>query len=64
MKIHDNGRGISEQELDDRASIGLLGMRERAELIGGELLITGRRGKGTTVLITAPIACARWAERA
>ena len=63
VKIHDNGRGVSEQELEDGASIGLLGMRERAGLIGGELLITGRRGKGTAVLITAPIACARW-ERA
>ena len=37
VKIHDNGRGITAQELDDPRSIGLLGMRERAELIGGEL---------------------------
>ena len=63
VKVHDNGRGIAEDELDDRTSIGLLGMRERAELIGGQVLITGRRGKGTAVLITAPIACARRAER-
>ena len=64
VTVHDNGRGISEHELDDRASIGLLGMRERAELIGGQLLITGRRGKGTAILITAPIAGAPRVERA
>jgi two-component system sensor histidine kinase UhpB len=64
VKVHDNGRGISEHALDDRASIGLVGMRERAELIGGQLLITSRRGKGTAVVITTPIADARRAERA
>jgi two-component system sensor histidine kinase UhpB len=56
VKIHDNGRGITARELDDPGSIGLLGMRERAELIGGELSITGKRGKGTTILISAPVA--------
>ena len=64
VKVHDNGRGIAEHELGDRGSIGVLGMRERAELIGGQLLITGRRGKGTAVLVTAPIAHARRMERA
>ena len=55
VKVHDNGRGITPQELDDPGSIGLLGMRERAELIGGQLLITSKRGKGTAILITAPV---------
>jgi two-component system sensor histidine kinase UhpB len=54
VKIHDNGRGITARQLDDPASIGLLGMRERAELIGGQLQITSKRGKGTAILITAP----------
>jgi two-component system, NarL family, sensor histidine kinase UhpB len=54
VKIHDNGRGISARQLDDPGSIGLLGMRERADLIGGQLQITSKRGKGTAVLITAP----------
>jgi two-component system sensor histidine kinase UhpB len=54
VKIHDNGRGISARELDDPGSIGLLGMRERAELIGGQLMITSKRGKGTAILVTAP----------
>ena len=54
VRIHDNGRGISECELDDPGSIGLLGMRERAELIGGQVVITSQRAKGTVVLITVP----------
>lgn len=55
VKVHDNGRGITGRELDDPGSIGLLGMRERAELIGGQLQITAQRGKGTAILITAPV---------
>jgi two-component system, NarL family, sensor histidine kinase UhpB len=54
VKIHDNGRGITREALDDPASIGLLGMRERAELIGARLVISGRAGKGTAILITVP----------
>jgi two-component system sensor histidine kinase UhpB len=55
VKVHDNGRGITGRELEDPGSIGLLGMRERAELIGGQLQITATRGKGTSILITAPV---------
>jgi signal transduction histidine kinase len=54
VKIQDNGRGITARQLDDPGSIGLLGMRERAELIGGQLQITSKRGKGTAILIMAP----------
>jgi signal transduction histidine kinase len=64
VKIHDNGRGITGPELDDPRAIGLLGMRERAELIGGQLLITAQRGKGTAILITVPMASEPHVERA
>jgi|KBSSwiStaDraftv2_1062776.scaffolds.fasta_scaffold172768_2 two-component system sensor histidine kinase UhpB len=63
VTIHDNGRGITERVLDDPSSIGLLGMRERAELIGAALAITSRPGKGTTIAITVPIARTRGARR-
>ena len=55
MKIQDNGRGMTRQAMDDPASIGLLGMRERAELIGGRVTISSRPGKGTAILITVPV---------
>jgi len=43
-------------------SIGLLGMRERAQLIGAKLSISGRPGKGTAVVVTVPASVARGRE--
>lgn len=51
LRIHDNGRGITDTELNDDKSIGLIGMRERARLVGGVLAITGGFGVGTTVTL-------------
>jgi len=55
LLIRDNGRGITAEEVNDHRAIGLLGMRERAALVGATFEITGRRGKGTTVLVRVPI---------
>jgi PAS domain S-box-containing protein len=55
LKIHDNGRGVTAAELNDRQAIGLLGMRERAQNIGGAFTITGAAGLGTTVFVTVPL---------
>jgi signal transduction histidine kinase len=54
MEIKDNGRGISEAELSNTRSIGLLGMRERAALLSGEVIISGAPGQGTTVRVRIP----------
>ena len=55
LLIRDNGRGVTAEEVNDPRAIGLLGMRERAALVGATFEITGRRGKGTTVLVRVPI---------
>jgi PAS domain S-box-containing protein len=55
LTIRDNGRGITEDEKSGQVAIGLLGMRERAHLIGGEIDITGVEGEGTTVTVRIPI---------
>ena len=55
LEVQDNGKGIAEKDLLQRRSFGLLGMRERATLEGGELQITGQPGKGTTVLVRLPL---------
>jgi PAS domain S-box-containing protein len=55
MRIRDNGKGISEGDAANPASIGLVGMRERAALVGGTFQIRGRRGQGTTVVVQIPI---------
>ncbi len=54
LRVRDNGRGITAAEIGDQKAIGLLGMRERAQLVGGEVSITGAAGKGTTVLVRIP----------
>jgi PAS domain S-box-containing protein len=55
LRIRDNGGGITDAEIRDPRSIGLLGMKERATLVGGTFEITGRRGKGTVVTVRVPL---------
>jgi len=54
LEVKDNGRGISEEEILNTKSIGLIGMRERAALLGGEVRWRGERGRGTTVSVRIP----------
>jgi signal transduction histidine kinase len=54
MRVEDNGKGIDLTKLKNTASLGILGMRERTRLIGGELNIyCGDKG-GTTVELAFP----------
>lgn len=55
LEVHDNGQGVSREELSAGSSLGILGMRERALLLGGELTITGAPGEGTTVRVRVPV---------
>ena len=54
LEIHDNGIGFDEGALRPGRSLGLLGMRERALLLGGELTIHSASGRGTTVNVRIP----------
>ncbi|MDP8981193.1 MAG: PAS domain S-box protein [Acidobacteriota bacterium] len=54
LEVHDDGRGIGEKQVSQNRSLGILGMRERALLVGGELRISGHPGKGTTVRVRVP----------
>jgi signal transduction histidine kinase len=54
LTISDNGRGITEDDKARLQSLGLLGMRERAHLIGAEIDITGVEGQGTVVTLQVP----------
>ena len=55
LEVSDNGRGIREKEITSHDSIGLLGMRERVYPWGGEVVIEGEEGKGTTVRVSIPL---------
>jgi len=58
-EIHDNGMGFDlnmvEQTYDQRGSLGLINMKERAALIDGNLTISSAPGQGTTVTLVAPL---------
>jgi two-component system sensor histidine kinase UhpB len=56
LAVADNGRGITEGEKASRESLGILGMQERAHLIGGRVDIVGVRGAGTTLRVRVPLA--------
>jgi len=44
LTVVDDGRGISNEEITAPGSLGLLGMRERMEMLGGQFTIAGQPG--------------------
>jgi PAS domain S-box-containing protein len=59
LRIRDNGCGVTDAQLADPHAIGLLGMRERAALVGGTFVIAGRRGKGTSITVRVPLTASQ-----
>jgi signal transduction histidine kinase len=55
LQVQDDGRGFDQAAAREGYSYGLLGMTERARLIGGSLRIDSRPGEGTTVSIHIPL---------
>jgi PAS domain S-box-containing protein len=55
LEIRDDGVGIKEVDFADSRSIGLIGMRERAMGLGGQISVQGVKGKGTVVRVRIPI---------
>jgi signal transduction histidine kinase len=60
VEISDNGQGFNPDEVMDSeiplGHMGLLGMKERAELLGGYLSINSRPRKGTSIYFTFPVS--------
>lgn len=55
--VRDEGRGFEvEREQDSGSGLGLFGLRERAEYVGGSVDIVSGVGHGTTVIIDVPLA--------
>jgi PAS domain S-box-containing protein len=54
LVVSDNGRGIAEDRLSHPRSFGLQGMRERAGLLGGDLMIQPGADGGTTIALRLP----------
>ena len=52
LELRDDGNGFRIKDQHD--GLGLEGMRERAEQMGGRLKVASARGKGTTIVVTVP----------
>ena len=53
LRIEDDGKGF---RVDRERGMGLLGMQERVEYLGGELVVDSAPGQGTTLRVTLPLA--------
>jgi PAS domain S-box-containing protein len=54
LEVENNGKGIEKEKILSSKSLGLLGMRERAQMLGGRITVTGTPGIGTKVTVEIP----------
>jgi signal transduction histidine kinase len=54
LQIEDNGQGFTPGQARP-GHYGLMGMQERAQLLGGRLEVQGRPGKGARVVLHLPL---------
>jgi len=54
VNIHDDGRGIAEQDMDKASSFGLIGMRERVWALHGDIAIINDGGTRIMILLPLP----------
>ena len=55
LQVRDDGRGITQDQIDDPRSLGLLGIRERARRLGGSVSFGRVEPKGTVVRFEVPL---------
>ena len=54
LRIDDDGRGFDAGGTSDARGFGIVSMKERAQLLGGQLKVCSRPGEGTTVEVICP----------
>ena len=60
LKIQDDGKGFEVRKTGHKKTLGLLGMKERTLMMGGEFRIESEPGKGTTLFVTVPITATKY----
>jgi signal transduction histidine kinase len=55
MSIEDAGIGFATDQIKDSTRLGILGMRERVELLNGDFQLTSAPGQGTKIHVTIPL---------
>lgn len=53
--VEDDGRGIADAKLRRPGALGIIGMRDRARLYGGDVVVEGSAGRGTIVTARVPL---------
>ena len=56
LSIRDDGQGFDPAKVEKNGHFGLVGIRERAENIGGKLTINSSADNGTEIVVDVPIA--------
>ena len=59
-----NLKGITEEEIADPRSFGLMGINERVNSLGGSVAISGSKNTGTTVRVSIPTGSSEDSTRA
>lgn len=54
LTIEDDGQGFDTDKLTEKPTLGILGMKERCQMMGGSFSIRSAPGKGTTVMVAVP----------
>jgi PAS domain S-box-containing protein len=55
LEIGDDGKGVPTEVAQNPGGLGIIGMQERARLLGGELRMLPRRPRGTTLRLDIPL---------
>jgi signal transduction histidine kinase len=54
LSIQDDGQGFEIEKIASKQTFGILGMKERSQMMGGNYEIRSIPGEGTTVIVTVP----------
>lgn len=54
LRIEDNGKGFDRQEVRQKKTLGIVGIEERSAMIGGQCVITSKKGEGTIIEVSIP----------
>jgi signal transduction histidine kinase len=61
LSVKDFGRGLPPSKKPEAKGLGLIAMRERAELLGGTLSVRSDQGEGTVVTLNIPLDQTKYA---
>lgn len=56
LSIKDDGVGFDKENVTNKKTLGILGMKERTSMIGGSYEIISKPGKGTQIVVTIPFS--------